>query len=274
MQVTNVTPLSTTNPLPVALVAAVGTGVTAARTDHVHVDASPLDGIQAAFRAGRKLLGQFVTGASISWDGTTNSNYFPVALGFGWSASTNIVWTQTQSSGNDSYASFVGVGNNTAVVIGSVPTGNYSSTLTYVTAPNKSPRMLLRWLPGASSANLLTTMSGFSASTLSATANGAYLRANTTGNLFFVTRQGASETTTDLGVRPTVLTSYEIETTDAGVTWTCRNDTTAAVVATHTTNVPTASTGCGYFTFGIQTGAAGQTLFGLNYMLIDGGFTP
>ena len=274
MQVTNVTPLSTTTPLPVALVAAVGTGVTAARTDHVHVDASPLDGIQVAFRAGRKLLGQFVTDASITWEGLTNSDYFPVALGFGWAGTSGIAWTQTQSSGNDSYASFVGNGNGSAVLIGSARTGNYSSALTYVTAPDKSPRMLLRWLPGASSANLLTTMSGFSASTVGATANGAYLRANTTGNLFFVTRQGATETTTDLGARPTALTSYEIETTDAGVTWTCRNDTTAAVVATHITNVPTASTGCGYFTFGMQTGVTGPTLFGLNYMRIDGGFTP
>lgn len=107
-----------------------------------------------------------------------------------------------------------------------------------------------------------------SAANASETASGAYLRVNTTGNLFFVTRQGASETTTDLGARPSTLTSYEIETTDSGVTWTCRNVTTAAVVATHTTNVPTAASGLGYVVGG-RSASGDLVVNNVNYCEVD-----
>ena len=100
--------------------------------------------------------------------------------------------------------------------------------------------------------------------------NGAYLRANTTGNLFFVTRQGASETTTDLGVRPSTLTSYEIYTADAGVTWICRNDTTGATVATHTTNVPTATTQLAYV-FGGLSATGALNVANIAYFYVEAG---
>lgn len=142
--------------------------------------------------------------------------------------------------------------------------GVYSSVA--LLSPNKSPRLLARVQPAGSSANLTVWQCGFSSSQGSATADGAYLRIATTGNLFFVTRQGGAETTTDLGARPAALTSYEIYTDDAGVTWRCRNATTGALVATHTTNVPTVTTALivvGYF--GQSSGAASSGQFAYAY---------
>lgn len=132
-----------------------------------------------------------------------------------------------------------------------------------ILAPNKSPRMLTRVTPAGSHANLQVWLAGF-VSSLSATASGAYLRCTTTGNLFFVTRQGGSETTTDLGARPTNPVSYEIYTDDAGVTWKCRNTTTGVEVASHTSNVPTAATALfvfGYAASMTGAGSAGQWLY-------------
>lgn len=110
-------------------------------------------------------------------------------------------------------------------------------------APNRSPWMRLKMNPTAGgSASLNTRIFGFFDSVGSgAVPNGAYLRRNTTGNLFFVTRQGGAETTTDLGAQTNAQRWYDIYTPDAGVTWKCY-DHTGAAVATHTTNVPTAIT--------------------------------
>ncbi len=124
-------------------------------------------------------------------------------------------------------------------------------TFRAATAPNKNPRMLIRGFLGASSANLTNSWFGFFAAAPTATIDGAYLRANTTGNMFSVTRQSGSETTTDLGARTTANTSYEIYTEDSGVTWLFRNNTTGTTVATHTVNVPTATVALGYGFAGI-----------------------
>lgn len=148
-------------------------------------------------------------------------------------------------------------------------TNGSSPTIRAVVRPNKSPRLLIRVLPGAASANETTWQAGFYDS-FSATANGAYLRINTTGNLFFVTRQGGSETATDLGARPTVATSYEIYTDDAGVTWKCRNNETGSEVASHTTNVPTATTALAFGNYRINTGAVNAAY--LCYLRAECGF--
>lgn len=132
--------------------------------------------------------------------------------------------------------------------------------------PNLSPRMITRLIPAGSDVDLTVWQAGFSDSAASATSNGAYLRAVTTGNLFFVTRQGGAETVTNLGARSASLTTYEIYTNDAGVTWICRNATTGTIVATHTTNVPTVNVGLysifyhGYCS--TTAGASGQWTWG------------
>lgn len=234
------------------------------------------DGIRLLFRGGRKLLGEYGSSTLPKVDGTSslwNAN-FSLGFAFG-STSTSALPTVTQIGG-EQYDAWV-TGTTTTVAFGSVLAGNVAGAFKLPTAPNKSPRMLLRWIPGASNANLTTVLAGFLAVTVdnapSATSSGAYLRANTTGNLFFVTRQGASETTTDLGARPTVLTSYEIETADAGVTWTCRNSTTGVVVATSTTNVPTAATAVGYG-FAAVSGSGSIAAFGIGYARVEANFTP
>lgn len=137
-------------------------------------------------------------------------------------------------------------------------------------SPNKSPRMLWRGQLPAASANVTYVNIGFF--DVSGTApNGAYLRIVTTGNVFFVTRQGGTETTTDLGAlsRTTIL-GFEIETADAGVTWVCRNQA-GTTLATHTTNVPTASTSLDYgFASVIATAAVSH---GNAYIYCEGTFT-
>lgn len=236
---------------------------------------SAFDSVRNSFRAGRRLLGEYFSSGLQIRDGTLTlfaAGYGPgMVIG---SNNTAAVPTVTQISG-EQYDAWV-TGGAVPLGIGSFG-ANTAATAKLPTAPNKSPRMLIRWIPGVSNANLTTTMAGFFAVTVdnapAATSSGAYLRANTTGNLFFVTRQGGTETTTDLGVRPTVLTSYEIETTDAGVTWTCRNSTTGAVVATSTTNVPTAATAVGYGAFGLS-GVGSINAFGLGYMRVEANFTP
>jgi len=173
-------------------------------------------------------------------------------------------------------ASYSGGGSGLVQGGGAEPSLSFSSnasTTSYIgrnsaaagPAPNKSPRMLTRLYPGASHASMTVFIAGFG-NGLGATVNGAYLRVATTGNLFFVTRQGGAETTTDLGTRPSVLTSYEIETVDGGVTWTCRNQNTGVVVATHTTNVPTATVGLDLYFYAESlagaAGSAGQWAYG------------
>lgn len=144
------------------------------------------------------------------------------------------------------------------------------SNVTYGLPPSKSPRMLCRVLFPAASANNTVYQMGFWATTSSATSAGAYLRVVTTGNVFFVTRQGASETATDLGLlsRTTIL-GFEIETADAGVTWVCRNQA-GTTLATHTTNVPTAATNLFY---GLSyTDVTAAVAAGVAYMYVEGTF--
>ena len=136
-------------------------------------------------------------------------------------------------------------------------------------APNKSPRMLWRGQLPAASANVTYVNIGFYDASGTAP-NGAYLRIVTTGNVFFVTRQGASETTTDLGaLSRTTIIGFEIETADAGVTWKCRNQA-GTELASHTTNVPTAATGLDFgFTSVIATAAVPH---GVSMIYIEGTF--
>jgi len=144
-----------------------------------------------------------------------------------------------------------------------------SSTAANSLSPAKSPRFLFRVLLPASSANNTSLICGFTSDYSSLTSNGAYLRIATTGNCFFVTRQGGTETTTDLGaLSRSVILGFEIETADAGVTWVCRNQAGTAL-ATHTTNVPTAATSlqCGW---GQVTG--GTITNGIAYVALEGTF--
>jgi len=264
MNVTNNTPLATTLPAAVAATPVVGTGVSAARNDHVHYSAPFFDLLQTAFRTPRKLLALF---SSVQVPCTDASGlYTDMQIGIGLRhvnsiASTTALGTLTNLLLETYTAQFVG-GTSTDV---------YSNGITvnspFATAPNKNPRMSIRWFPGLSNANLTQTFAGFW-NQATAQFSGVGLRALTTGNLFFVTRQGATETTTDLGARPTALTSYEIETTNAGVTWTCRNVTTATVVATHTTNVPTAASGLGYV-IGTKSTSGDQTGNNVNYCEVE-----
>jgi len=104
--------------------------------------------------------------------------------------------------------------------------------------PARSPLLAARATPHQTNTNLREWLLGFFAS-LSATANGAYFRRTTTGNVFAVTRQ-TTETVTDLGaLNDATLREWRVYTNDAGVTWLF--EINGAVVATHTTNVPTAS---------------------------------
>lgn len=113
-------------------------------------------------------------------------------------------------------------------------------------SPNHSPRMLVRSQLPAASANVTYWLLGFFDAEGATPGAGATLRIVTTGHVFFATIQGSVETTTDLGVlsRTTVL-GFELESPDAGVTWTCKSQAQAglaAPLASHTTNVPTAGT--------------------------------
>ena len=137
-------------------------------------------------------------------------------------------------------------------------------------SPAKSPRFLFRGQLPAASANVTYVNIGFF-DVGGTTANGAYLRIVTTGNVFFVTRQGGTETATDLGaLSRTTNLGFEIESTDAGVTWVCRNQA-GTTLATHTTNVPTASTGLDYGFKSVTATAAVQ--HGISYIYCEGTFT-
>ena len=199
-----------------------------------------------AFRANRRKLAEWAATS------TTSSS-----IGFGYTS--GISATATNITG-EPVAQITGSG--TFLILN-------ASGGTAVLSPSHSPRMLFRTQLPAASANVTSFQKGFF-DTYSATATGAYIRIVTTGNTFFVTRQGASETATDLGVlsRTTVL-GFEIESTDAGVTWVCRNQA-GTVLATHTTNVPTAATGIN-FGYAAQIATAGVT-HSLVYMLVEGTF--
>ena len=227
------------------------------------------DLLQTAFRVPRRMLAMFsAVFVPAMFDGVT---YSPATIGVGFTHTNSANSTTSTGTLNNALLESYTTQNTggTATDVYASTTGGSSFTMSPSTAPNKNPRMSVRYFPGASSVQMRSFV-GFMASAANAseTASGAYLRVNTTGNLFFVTRQGASETTTDLGARPTTLTSYEIETTDSGVTWTCRNVTTAAVVATHTANVPTAASGLGYV-IGGRSASGDLVVNNVNYCEVE-----
>lgn len=225
---------------------------------------------QSMFRASRRRY------AEISYPANTVdiADNIVILSGFGASIHTGsgAFPTHTNNIASGTTDAYTAITSNGAVSTGYGSNVLFSTTTGAIVRPDKNPLMLIRWFPGTSNANLTTTVAGFVATgtTINSTMNGAYLRANTTGNLFFVTRQGASETTTDLGARPTTLTSYEIYTADAGVTWICRNDTTGATVATHTTNVPTATTQLAYI-FGGTSGSGSLNVANIAYFYVEAG---
>lgn len=227
---------------------------------------NPFDGIRAQFRASRRVYAELV--AMTSSDGT-----YSTIQGFGGniglSGGTPSLTFNAATGTTDAYLSMV-TGTSAQYWWGSNTGG--SSNTSGMLRPDKNPRMLIRFFPGSSNANLSTTFAGFVAAgvAIGPTMGGAYLRANTTGNLFFVTRQGASEATTDLGARPTAPTSYEIYTEDAGVTWKCRNDTTGAEVASHTSNVPTATTVVAYGFGGSSSSGAINCCY-ITYFRVEAG---
>ena len=186
---------------------------------------NPFDGVRAQFRANRRMTAEY--SAQPNTAAGTGS-----AVGIGLyqkpSGSSDV---PTLLSG-ETYMLFGSAASGTD--IGVFPGSNFDSI-----TPNRSPRFLMRVLLPAASANVSYWTAGLGGS--GATMDQAGLRIVTTGNTFFVTRQTAAETVTDLGaLSRTVILGFEIETTDAGVTWVCRNQA-GTQLASHTENVPTAT---------------------------------
>jgi hypothetical protein len=121
------------------------------------------------------------------------------------------------------------------------PTGAYTNAIATL-SPNHSPRWFGRVQFPAASADVTFWLGGFFVGPSATPTSCAALRIVTNSNVFFVTRQGGSETATDLGLLSrTTMLGFIIETPDAGVTWVCRNQA-GTILATSTTNVPTAAT--------------------------------
>jgi hypothetical protein len=210
---------------------------------------------RVAFRANRHLVAQWAAqgvGAAAA------------AYGIGFNASGNSTPALAALSG-EGYLQLSAGGAETGWALASRDSGG---GLVAVNAPSKSLRMLMRVLLPAASANLTRWIAGF-VSADSLTANGAYLRIATTGNVFFVTRQ-TTETVTDLGALSRVaMLGFEIETADAGVTWVCRNQA-GTQLASHTGDVPTAATALIHGNFGVTAAALP---FGLAYLQVEGTFS-
>lgn len=213
---------------------------------------------RALFRANRRLVAEYSAQSLL-----TAGNRSPSGIGF---------ITEIEAAGELPTTISGEPIQRWAVAAASTTRGLYSGTsggsVLAAVSPNHSPRMLMRVQWPAASANLTFINAGFW-TTQAATAEGAFLRIVTTGNVFFVTDNGGTETATDLGVlsRTTIL-GYEIETADAGVTWVCR-DQAGTVLATHTTNVPTVTTALAY---GI-TGTMAATLpYGVAYARVEATF--
>jgi chemotaxis protein MotB len=187
----------------------------------------------------RRVFAEFAGGVGIQ----SSTSGLTVGLGFGTisgssglvtsvSATADLLRLVTQTS-NGAYAGVV--------------TGEGAAARA-ILRPDQSPMMIFEGIPSAAAAALAVWMAGFfEASTPTATKNGAYLRRVTTGNVFFVTRQGGSETTTDLG-NITTRRQLIIESPDKGVTWYCIDAEDGSVLATHTGNVPTAATALAFGT--------------------------
>lgn len=265
-----------------------GAGLTSSATKEVVIDSttanlSVWDGTSARtfsmapwdlFRSGRRVFAEVSARAVTlsSTDGTLGLTGTGATL----SSNSGTPPTIANVEATGAVDTYVSVATGAAAIIsfgshtslGTVSGGSLGAAV----RPDKNPRMSIRWFPGAGNANLDHVLAGFLAggATSSPTANGAYLRANTTGNLFFVTRQGGAETTTDLGARPTAPTSYEVYTEDAGVTWKCYNITTATTVATHTGDVPTATTALAY-AIGARSTSGSLNAFNLSYFRVECG---
>ena len=217
---------------------------------------SAFDSIRTSFRSTRRLVGEYNPSgpnnpAVAQQEGVVGFEYY--------NQGGNATDNQSSVSGENVQKFSVSVAQ---------PNGGIYSGSVYTTIrPSMSPRMLCRVLQPAVSANVIWFAAGFFSGIAATTSNGALLRITTTGNVFFVTRQGASETTTDLGVLSrTVVLGYEIESTDAGVTWVCRNQA-GTTLATHTTNVPTAATSLFYGVGGGTSTAA--VPFGVAYIRVE-----
>lgn len=132
-----------------------------------------------------------------------------------------------------------------------------------VATPSLSPWCAWRSEDLEAAASLTVSLRGF-ISAISATPNGAYVRRVGNGNLFFVTRQGAGETVTDLGVIAGVH-EWDVFSPDAGVTWICLKDNVQ--VASHNTNVPTAATRLGAGIAAIGSLTAGNSIY-VDWLLV------
>lgn len=191
---------------------------------------------------------------TINTDGQAfNALGLSVTLGSGGTMTANAALVGSKSGGVATLATNTSSGGKIFV-----------SSQQAIAFPNKNPYMVINHYVAANNAALAHNIAGFTDNALAtATDNGAYLRKLTTGNLYFVTRQGGAETTTDLGASTAALKKYEIYTTDAGVTWICK--AAGVVVATHTTNVPTASTGL-IVTAGVQNNTTTNINYDIDYL--------
>jgi hypothetical protein len=238
--------LGTTTPAAVGAVAAAGTSKETSRVDHVHAGGS-----RGLFLTGRRKYLEFSGASTVTmFDGAAqNDRAIGVGVGMGQTQgtatlvyTTSIVTAATVTDGGVTLETSASA--NYGVYIGTVSDPAATSTAAAILAPDKSPSMLLDWTTPPSNAALTACNAGFFSDNFVniATANGAYLRRTTTGNLIFVTRQGGTETPTDLGALAATRKQYIIETTDLGVTWLLIDASTGSTLATHTTNVPTVTT--------------------------------
>ena len=113
---------------------------------------------------------------------------------------------------------------------------------------DRNPRADFILTSSAANAALKVQAWGFSNSNsvsdwTTTTEHKAFFRSATTGNLFAVTGNASAEQTTDLGASHTLGEAgvFSVYTEDDGVTW--KFEIAGVVVATHTTQVPGASTG-------------------------------
>lgn len=119
--------------------------------------------------------------------------------------------------------------------------------------PADNPRFSITLTLAQPDADLTGELFGFMDAFNSATANGAYYRHTTTGNLFAVCRQGGAETTVNLGAVPPGRGRCDVITQDGGLTWVfIINDSPVAAIST---NVPTSSVGLGMGLAAVSVGA-------------------
>lgn len=251
------TPSATQLEIARIFVPASGTALTSANiTDRRHPLVTPFDGIRTQFRANRRLVAEWFAGMNKA-----------TAAMFGGLTAIGVDTSDLVT--NISGEPVAKMSTVTAGTAGVFPTAFATGTMLAILSPNHSPRMLMRIQLPAASANVTRLEAGFfSADSL--TADGAYLRIATTGNVFAVTRQGGSETAFDCGaLSRTAVLGFEIETVDAGVTWVFRTQA-GTVLTTSTTNVPTVSV---VLIYGVTaTTATGAVPWSPAYIRVEGTF--